>query len=138
MTNAEYIEQRTPEMPAVTMLDLAKAWYDQTHPQADAETASIAVKLAAWLAEDIEEGAEPEQKDAESTIVTTLQVTHVLRGTADPGEALVQQLAETARRCAWAGYHEHVLHGGHPDDISVAEVQVFPREAEEPAEGSAE
>ena len=138
MTNAEYIEQRTPEMPAAAMFDLAKAWYDRTHPQADAETASTAAKLTAWLAAEIEEGTEPELKVAESTIVTTLQVTHVVRGTADPGEALTQSIAQTAARCAWAGYHEHVLSGGHPDDISIGGVQVFGFDGQAEAEAGLE
>lgn len=139
MTHAELIEQRMPELTAATMLDLAKGWYDRTHPQADAETASTAAKLTAWLAAEVEDADSAEAaaaaaaREPESTIVTTLQVTHIVRGTADPGEALAQQIAQTAARCAWAGYHEHVLHGGHPDDISIGSVQVFTREAEEAA-----
>lgn len=146
MTNAEHI-QRNAELTAGEMLRAAEEWYASTHSSADAETASTAVKLAAWLAVEVPEpGDDVLRTQPESTIVTTLQVTHVVRGIVNP--ELAQAIAATAEKCLRAGFAEHVLLGGHPDEIRTESVQVFtfdepriaaeePEEAETP-EGSAE
>lgn len=131
MTNAEYIQKNAPEMSLAALAAAAEEWYGRVHPLADAETAGQTAKLTAWLAAEAEETEwQPTRhEEAESTIVTTLQVTHVVGGDAaqDPEElaGLARVLAQTAVRCAWAGYHEHVMSDGHPDNIRAAGVQVF-------------
>ena len=63
----------------------------------------------------------------EATVVTTLQVTHILRECRDAEEAqaIAEVIARTAREVLEAGYREHVLIDGHPDNIGVSSVQVF-------------
>lgn len=148
MTNAENI-QRNAEMSVGEMLGAAEEWYASTHSPADAETASTAVKLAAWLAVEAPEldgDGDALRTQPEATVVTTLQVTHVVRGIMS--SELAQAIAATAEKCLRAGFAEHVLLGGHPDEIRTESVQVFtfdepriaaegPEEAETP-EGSAE
>lgn len=89
----------------------------------------------------------------DATIVTTLTITHVLEGMHGIKEGelvnIAGDLAKAAKDAAWAGYVEHCLPGGHPDDISVSGVQVFLHDEQnarrennaqrsERAEGSAE
>lgn len=141
MTNAEYIQKNAPAMSLAALVAAAEEWYGRVRPLADAETIGPTAKLTAWLAAEAEETEwQPTRhEEAESTLVVTLQVTYVVSGDAagDPDElaGLAKVLAQTAVRCAWAGYHEHVLTGGHPDDIAVAGVQVFSLDGEpEPGE----
>ena len=146
MTNAEYIQKNAPEMSLEALIAAAEEWYRRERPLADAETAGPTAKLTAWLAAEAEEAEwQPTRhEDAESTIVATLQVTYVVSGDAaeDPEElaGLANVLAQTAVRCAWAGYHEHVMETGRPDDIRATGVQVFtfdePRIAAAVPEGS--
>lgn len=98
-----------------------------------------------------------QRKDA--TIVTTLTVTHVLEGRYGGSEEelmgqlmglavdlseeeimrVAQDLARVAKDAAWAGYLEHCLPAGRPDDISVSGVQVFLHDEQSTrAEGGAE
>ena len=77
----------------------------------------------------------------EVTIVTTLQVTHVLRDcTAEEAQGLAAVIARTAAEALEGGYREGVLPQGQPDNIAVGSVQIFSMDArgEEHAEGSAE
>lgn len=78
----------------------------------------------------------------DATIVTTLTVTHVLEGMHGIKEGeivnIAGDLAKAAKDAAWAGYAEHCLPGGHPDDISVSGVQVFLHDGDRPAEGDTE
>lgn len=149
MTNAEYIQTNAPEMSLAACIAAAEEWYGRVHPLADAETAGPTAKLTAWLAAEAGEAEwQPTRhEEAESTIVATLQVTYVVGGDAaeDPEElaGLANVLAQTAVQCAWAGYHEHVMETGRPDNIRATGVQVFTFDgqeaaAEAPAEGSAE
>lgn len=68
-------------------------------------------------------------KRTDATIVTTLTVTHVLEGMHGIKEGelvdIACDLAKAAKDAAWAGYVEHCLPGGHPDDISVSGSQIF-------------
>lgn len=68
-----------------------------------------------------------EARRPEATVVTTLQVTHILRECRDAEEAqaIAEVIARTAREALEAGYREGVLPQGQPDDISVGSVQVF-------------
>lgn len=61
----------------------------------------------------------------DATIVTTQTVTHVVDCGADDVAAFADVIAKAAEDTLRAGYREHVLYGGHPDDISVSGVQVF-------------
>ena len=72
-----------------------------------------------------------QRKQPEVTIVTTLQVTHVLRDCkADEAAALAAVIARTAREALEGGYREGVLPQGQPDNITVGSVQIFSRDAE--------
>lgn len=122
MTNADWINSR-PEITAGAMIAAAEAWYAQTHTQADAESASLIGKLSAWLtAQHTETGRPPE-----TTVVTTLQVTHVLRGAeADDviARGTAQRIAEAARAACTRGY-KAMADSAQPDSIGVGQVQVF-------------
>ena len=147
MTNAEYVQKNAPEMSLAALIAAAEEWYRRERPLADAETAGPIVKLTAWLAAEAEEAEwQPTpHEDAESTVVATLQVTYVVSGDAaeDPEAlaGLADVLAQTAVRCTWAGYHEHVMETGHPDNIRATGVQVFSFDGQKAAaatpEGSA-
>ena len=73
-----------------------------------------------------------QRKRPEVTIVTTLQVTHILRDCSDMEEAqlLAAVIARTAREVLEEGYREGVLPQGQPDNITVGSVQIFSREGE--------
>lgn len=62
----------------------------------------------------------------ETTIVTTIQVTHIIPGGVSEKDAamIAAQTADTLR----AGYADRVLEAGRPDDITVAGVQRFVRD----------
>lgn len=71
----------------------------------------------------------------EATVVTTLTVTHVLRGCSEEeAQGLAQEIARTARDAAGMGYRALVLEQGWPNDIAVSAVQVFTKDGEEGAE----
>lgn len=124
MTHAEYVQKNAPGMSLAELIVLAEEWYRRERPLADAETAGPTAKLTAWLAAEAEdEGAEEFRTKPEATVVTTLQVTHIVRGIADPD--LARAIAATAEKCLRAGYAEHVLLGGHPDEIRTENVQLF-------------
>lgn len=75
----------------------------------------------------------------ETTIVTTLQVTHVLRGeTADSMPAgLPVFIAEASRKVVAAGYPGLVQGRVQPDDVCVSSVQVFSRDDDAQREAEA-
>lgn len=81
-----------------------------------------------------------EARRPEVTVVTTLQVTHVLRDCSDMEEAqlLAAVIARTAREALEEGYREGVLPQGQPDDISVGSVQVFAFDGESESESAPE
>lgn len=143
MTNAEYVQKNAPEMSLAALIAAAEEWYRRARPLADTETAGPTAKLTAWLAAEAEEAEwQPTRhEDAESTIVTTLQVTYVVNDDiAEDPEALAEfadVLAQTAVWCAWAGYHEHVMETGHPDNIRATGVQVFTFDGQKAAAAAA-
>ena len=76
-----------------------------------------------------------QRKQPEATIVTTLQVTHILRDcTAEEARRLADVIAQTAQEALKCGYLDCVLPQGRPDDISVGGVQIFSRGGEEEQE----
>ena len=122
MTNAEWL-RATPCLPVDTAIKAAEAWWrDSACARPDMTPAA---RMAAWLCA---ERRETEEEQAEATVVTTIAITHIVRGIT-AGQArergLDQWIADNARAAVWAGYHEHVLATGQPDDISIAAVQTF-------------
>lgn len=76
-----------------------------------------------------------QRKQPEVTVVTTLQVTHILRDcTAEEARKLADVIAQTAQEALEAGYRDGVLPQGRPDDITAGGVQIFSRDGEEEQE----
>ena len=122
MTNADFMRSH-PETTAGTLIAEAEAWYDRTHGRADAESASLMGKLQAWLtAEHVEEA------QAEVTLVTTLELTHVLHG-AQADEVLqrgtAQRVADTMKMKVEKGLRLVCKPYLVPDNVSIGRVQVF-------------
>lgn len=121
MTNAEWISSR-PEVTAGEIIAAAEEWYAGTHMQADTATASLIGKLTAWITA---EHTEPTAR-REVTVVTTVEVTHILRGLDDSEVmhgGMAQRIAETVRRRT-----ERALRSTPElaaDHVGIAKVQVF-------------
>lgn len=132
MTNADWLNSR-PETTAGTVLAAAEAWYAQTHAAADVETATLLGKLTAWLTAE-----HTEERQAECTLVTTLELTHVLRG-AEADEVLrcgtAQRVADTMKLKVEKGLRLTCKPFLLPDHVSIGKVQVFGREPEPDLEG---
>lgn len=123
MTNAEWM-RANPGMTVDTAIKEAEAWWVTHVTGRRRQDALPAERLAAWLFAEREEPAD----GPETTVVTTLTVTHIVRGiTAEQTQerGLDKWIAENARTAALAGYREHVMATGQPDDVCVTAVQVF-------------
>ena len=70
-------------------------------------------------------------RQPEVTVVTTLQVTHILRDcAAEEARAAAAELAYEAEEVLRQAYEENVVDIGRPDDIAVSGVQIFAFDAE--------
>lgn len=121
MTNADFVNSR-PEMPAGAIIEAAERWYAMERTGTDSESAGLLVKLAAWLAAEHTDAPSPE-----TTVVTTLTVTHVLRE-AD-ADAMIhrgvpQRIAEACRAACARGFSA-MSWAAQPDNLTVGNVQVF-------------
>lgn len=129
MTNADWINSR-PEITAGAVIAEAEAWYAETHARTDTETAGLLSKLTAWLAAE-----RTQRKRRETTVVTTLAVTHVLYG-ADADDTVrrgtAQRLAEIDLQATRRGFQMMRLPAA--DDVSISRVQVFGMEKAADAE----
>lgn len=131
MTNADWINSR-PEITAGAVIAEAEAWYAETHTGTDTETAGLLTKLMAWLAAE-----RTQRKRRETTVVTTLTVTHVLHG-ADADDVVrsgtAQRLAEISPQATRRGFRM-MRQQAEADNVSISRVQVFglekPIEAEQ-------
>lgn len=121
MTNAAWLASH-PQMTVEEVMEAVKQWYERS-PYA-VESATPAERLTAWLYAPHEEQTATE---AETTVVTTLTVTHILRGIAEENaQELTQWIADGARAALWAGYEGRPQAArAWPDNIGIAGVQVF-------------
>ena len=127
MTNAEYISNR-PEITIEEAMKEARAWYAETHGPEAARAADGVRALMAWLPAE-RPAAEGDRRTV--TVVTTLQITHVLHGVGlDEVETsgTADRLAERAKRNAETAV---AVGGPRPDDVSIERVQVFSFDGDE-------
>ena len=121
MTNADWLRSR-PEVTAGTVLAEAEAWYAETHSRTDTETAGLIAQLTAWLAAE-----RREWRHRETTVVTTLTVTHVLHG-ADADDVtrsgMAQRLANLSLTATQRGFRQ-MRQETEPDNVCIAGLQVF-------------
>lgn len=121
MTNTDWINSR-PEITAGAVIAEAEAWYAETHSRADTERAGLLAKLTAWLAAE-----RVQRRRRETTVVTTLTVTHILHG-ADADDAVrsgtAQRLAEISLQATRRGFRM-MRQQAEADDVSISRVQVF-------------
>lgn len=67
----------------------------------------------------------------ESTIVTTITVTHILQDVSGmEAQEFSRVIADAAEDVVRAGYNDHMLPQGIPDDICISGVQIFERDGE--------
>lgn len=68
---------------------------------------------------------------AESTIVTTVTITHILQDVSGKdAKEFSRVIADAAEDVIRAGYLDHMLPQGIPDDICISGVQIFERDGE--------
>ena len=71
------------------------------------------------------------EKKPESTIVTTITITHILQDVSGKdAKEFAMVIANAAEDCVKAGYRDHMLPQGIPDDICISGVQIFERDGE--------
>ena len=126
MTNAEfYAANMAATIAEVTAA--ARAWWEAVGWAKQWPDATAADIMAAWLRAEHAGGEAPE-----TTIVTTLTVTHIMHGPVNAEQA--QWLAEGARAALRAGYRGKALP---PDDVCVNGVQLFSFDGDDGEEAQA-
>ena len=67
----------------------------------------------------------------ESTIVTTVTITHILTDVSGrEAQEFSRVIADAAEDVIRAGYHDHMLPQGIPDDICISGVQIFEKDGD--------